>query len=53
MPKPGIIGFIGAIPVIMPRLGSKSAGKKQKSGKEVVQEDVQEDLTYSSLMHGL
>lgn len=36
MPKPGIIGFIGAIPVIMPRLGSKSAGERQNKG---VQED--------------
>lgn len=44
MPKPGIIGFIGAMPVIIPRLGSKSAGKKnntkQSTGKECDQEAV-------------
>lgn len=35
MPKPGINGFIGAIPVIMPRLGSKSAGKNKEQVKKV------------------
>lgn len=35
MPKPGIIGFIGAIPVIMPRLGSKSAGKNKVQVRKV------------------
>lgn len=29
MPRPGIKGFNGAMPVIMPRLGSKSAGIKK------------------------
>ncbi len=31
IPRPGIMGFIGAIPVIMPRLGSKSAGTSKRT----------------------
>lgn len=34
MPSPGIMGFIGAMPVIIPRLGSKSVGKRQTIAKE-------------------
>lgn len=31
MPRPGIKGFIGVIPVIIPRLGSKSGGRGEIS----------------------